>query len=321
MAAPFSVEELEDIFKNPEYKKRRIGGCVDFVIAEAAVDDEYYLEDDDIYTDEEIENHLEDNAPSADNVVLAKDDQAGTSDIGQAREKATSDYMEFLIKQYGASDDISIKMRQRLASVDDISIETNMKYKVADEIDQLMLLPTTDGPNLWIVKCRVGEEKSTVLHLMRKFLTYQNINDPLKIASAVAPSGAKGYIYVEAYKPTYVKAAIINVRNLRLGQLEMVPIKELTDVLKVIKRQTGLKQKQFVRLSRGKYKDDIAQVRYVDETKNQVQLKLWPRIDYTRVRAAIKKAPLITDGKKPRLKHRPTAKPFDPVAIQYGCPY
>jgi len=73
-------------------------------------------------------------------------------------------------------------------------------------------------PNLWMVKCRAGEEKATVLLLMRKFLTFQNTNEPLQIKSVVAPEGVKGYIYVEAYKQTHTKAAIAQVGNLRIGQ-------------------------------------------------------------------------------------------------------
>lgn len=68
----------------------------------------------------------------------------------------------------------------------------------------------------------------------------------------------------------------------------MVPIKEMTDVLRVVKEQTGLKKKQWVRLKRGLYKDDIAQVDYVDVSANQVSLKLMPRIDYTRLRGALR---------------------------------
>lgn len=96
-------------------------------------------------------------------------------------------------------------------------------------------------PNLWMVKCRMGEEKSTCLLLMRKFLAYQNTNEPLQIKSVVAPEGVKGYIYIEAYKQPHVKAAIANVTNLRMGiwQQQMVPIKEMTDVLRVVKEQTG----------------------------------------------------------------------------------
>lgn len=44
---------------------------------------------------------------------------------------------------------------------------------MSDEITQQTLLPGVKDPNLWMVKCRIGEEKSTVLLLMRKFITYQ----------------------------------------------------------------------------------------------------------------------------------------------------
>lgn len=44
---------------------------------------------------------------------------------------------------------------------------------MSDEITQQTLLPGVKDPNLWMVKCRIGEEKNTVLLLMRKFLTYQ----------------------------------------------------------------------------------------------------------------------------------------------------
>lgn len=169
-----------------------------------------------------------------------------------------------------------------------------------------------------MVKCRIGEEKATVLLLMRKFLTYQNTDDPLQIKSIVAPEGVKGYIYVEAYKQTHVKAAINNVGNLRMGQWkqEMVPIKEMTDVLKVVKEQTGLKPKQWVRLRRGQYKDDIAQVDYVDMAQNSVHLKLLPRIDYTRLRGALRTTQSDADGGKRKPKRKPPAKPFDPEAIR-----
>ena len=45
--------------------------------------------------------------------------------------------------------------------------------EMSDEITQQTLLPGVKDPNLWMVKCRIGEEKNTLLLLMRKFLTYQ----------------------------------------------------------------------------------------------------------------------------------------------------
>ena len=74
--------------------------------------------------------------------------------------------------------------------------------------------------------------------------------------------GLKGYIYVEAFKQQHVKQAIEDIGNLRIGRWQqlMVPIREMTDVLSVVKDTTGLKQGSWVRIKRGMYKDDIAQV-------------------------------------------------------------
>ena len=40
----------------------------------------------------------------------------------------------------------------------------------------------------------------------------------------------------------------------------MVPIREMTDVMKVVKEVVSVKPRQWVRLKRGIYKDDLAQV-------------------------------------------------------------
>ncbi|KAI4797212.1 hypothetical protein KUCAC02_025255, partial [Chaenocephalus aceratus] len=110
---------------------------------------------------------------------------------------------------------------------------------------------------------------------------------PLQIKSVVAPDHVKGYIYVESYKQTHVKAAIEGIGNLRMGlwNQQMVPIKEMTDVLKVVKEVTNLKPKSWVRLKRGLYKDDIAQVDYVEPSQNTISLKMIPRIDLDRIKA------------------------------------
>ena len=57
--------------------------------------------------------------------------------------------------------------------------------------------------------------------------------------------------------------AIEGFGTLRLGKWQqmMVPIKEMTDVMKVVKEVVSVKPKQWVRLKRGIYKDDLEQVR------------------------------------------------------------
>nr|XP_006824005.1 PREDICTED: transcription elongation factor SPT5 isoform X2 [Saccoglossus kowalevskii] len=171
-------------------------------------------------------------------------------------------------------------------------------------------------PNLWMVKCKMGEEKATAVTLMRKFIAYQVQDEPLQIKSVIAVEGLKGYIYVESYKQTHVKHAIEGIGNLRLGlwTQQMVPIKEMPDVLKVVKEVVTLKPKSWVRLKRGVFKDDLAQVDYVEPAQNQVTLKLVPRVDYSRPRGIARTA---TDNQEKRKRNKkPTQKLFDVDAIR-----
>lgn len=52
-------------------------------------------------------------------------------------------------------------------------------YQVPEEIAQQSLLPDVKSPNLWPVKCRMGEEKQTAFLLMRKYLALEN-NEKVK---------------------------------------------------------------------------------------------------------------------------------------------
>ena len=194
-------------------------------------------------------------------------------------------------------------------------------YDVPDDITQQALMPGVKDPNLWMVKCKIGEEKATVLQLMRKYIAFSKTEEPLQIKSVVAPEGSKGYIYIEAYKQTHVKNAIANVNNLRMGvwKQTMVPIGEMTEVLKVTKDSSNIKVGQWVRLKRGLFKDDLAQVDYLDTAQNQVHLKLIPRIDYSRLRGALRntenEAANAAAAKRKRFK-RPAAKLFDQDAVR-----
>lgn len=188
----------------------------------------------------------------------------------------------------------------------------NEASETSEEITQQTLLPGVKDPNLWMIRCRIGEEKATVMQLMRKFITYDNTDEPLQIKSVVAPEGVKGYIYLEAYKQTHVALAVQGISNLRMGlyKQQMVPIKEMTDVMRVIKDQVKLKSGCWVRLKRSIFKDDIAQVDYVTSAQNSVHLKLIPRIDYTRMRGALRNTEKENDLKRKR-RRRPPQKLLD----------
>jgi transcription elongation factor SPT5 len=64
----------------------------------------------------------------------------------------------------------------------------------------------------------------------------------------------------------------------------MVPIKGMTDILRVVKTTYGITKGSWVRIKRGIYRDDLAKVEHCDTTQSMITLKLIPRIDYSKKR-------------------------------------
>ena len=247
----------------PRQKKRKMESGYDFIIREAEVDDE--SDDDEQW--EEVAEEIGIDGNAVEEIGLTARDIEGKrratklwEEEDEIDEHFTNKYFQELAVAHSSSSDIK---------------------KISDIITQQELLPSVKDPSLWMVKCRIGEEKATALLMMRKFLTYQFSGEPLQIKSVVVPGGLKGFIYIEAYKQSHMMAAIQNVGSLRMGtrKQQMVPIVEMADVLRIINKQTGLKVKQWVRPKRGLYKDAIAQVHYVNLAEKQVNLKLLPRND------------------------------------------
>uniref|UniRef100_A0A670JFA7 Transcription elongation factor SPT5 n=1 Tax=Podarcis muralis TaxID=64176 RepID=A0A670JFA7_PODMU len=293
----YDEEEEEDDDDRPA-KKPRHGG---FILDEADVDDEY--EDEDQWEDgaEDILEKEEFEASNIDNVVLDEDRSGARRLQNLWRDQREEELGEYYMKKYAQS-----SVRETVYGGSD---------ELSDDITQQQLLPGVKDPNLWTVKCKIGEERATAIALMRKFIAYQFTDTPLQIKSVVAPEHVKGYIYVEAYKQTHVKQAIEGVGNLRMGywNQQMVPIKEMTDVLKVVKEVTNLKPKSWVRLKRGIYKDDIAQVDYVEPSQNQISLKMIPRIDFDRIKARMSLKDWFAKRKKFK---RPPQRLFDAEKIR-----
>lgn len=294
----YDEEEEEDDDDRPR-KKPKHGG---FILDEADVDDEY--EDEEEQWEEGAEDILEKEEAEVSNLdhMALDDDHSGSRRLQNlwrdSREEALGEYyMRKYAKSSGGEH------------------YSGGSEELSDDITQQQLLPGVKDPNLWTVKCKIGEERATAIALMRKFIAYQFTDTPLQIKSVVAPDHVKGYIYVESYKQTHVKSAIEGIGNLRMGlwNQQMVPIKEMTDVLKVVKEVTNLKPKSWVRLKRGLYKDDIAQVDYVEPSQNTISLKMIPRIDLDRIKAKMSLKDWFAKRKKFK---RPAQRLFDAEKIR-----
>lgn len=293
-------DEDDDYDRRPKKKKKRS----DFIIDEAEVDE-----------DTEEQEDMWDDAEGVDDNFANEADEAGRTarDIEARMRKERGERGAGVGFDDEGIDAEALEEYYRQRYNEDTAAVARFGEggeEMSDEITQQTLLPGVKDPNLWMVKCLPGTEKEIVLRIMNKFIAYQHTEDPLQIRSVVAPEHVKGYVYIEAFKQTHVKALIEGINALRMGlyQQQMVPIKEMTDVLRVVKEQSGLKPRQWVRLKRGVFKDDLAQVDYVDMAQNMVHLKLLARIDYSRFRGALR-----TSGadKKDKKKKRPPAKLFD----------
>lgn len=156
-------EEEEDDDRPP--KKPRHGG---FILDEADVDDEYEDEDqwedgaEDILEKEEIE------ASNIDNVVLDEDRSGARRLQNLWRDQREEELGEYYMKKYAKS-----SVGETVYGGSD---------ELSDDITQQQLLPGVKDPNLWTVKCKIGEERATAISLMRKFIAYQFTEHPCRLS-------------------------------------------------------------------------------------------------------------------------------------------
>lgn len=147
---------------------------------------------------------------------------------------------------------------------------------------QRLLLPSVEDPTIWGVRCKPGKEREVVFAIMKRVEERRGTSDPAKISAAFERGGGAmaGFVYVEARKQGDVTNACENIINCYPHTKQvLVPINEMPDLLRTRKSKT-LAPMMYVRLRRGKYQGDLAQVLEVDASGLDVELKLVPRLDY-----------------------------------------
>lgn len=166
---------------------------------------------------------------------------------------------------------------------------------LGEHIPKNLLMPSVDDPSIWAVKCKPGREKEIVAALFRKFEVHYKTSQELRIISAFYRDSLKGYIYVEARLETDVREAVQGFVGVYKSEFRMVPIEEMPDLLRTKKRETPIVAGGWVRIKRGKYNGDLAQVIEVMENADEVGLRFIPRIDMNPKEEGMK---VGSDGKK-----------------------
>jgi transcription elongation factor SPT5 len=148
-------------------------------------------------------------------------------------------------------------------------------------IPKRLLLPSVNDPSIWGIKCKPGKEREVVLMIMKRLEERAQTKNPLKITAAFERKETiQGYLYVEARSVTDVESALDGLLNVypRNGKL-LVPIKEMPDLLRTNKTKE-LEPGQYIRIKRGLYQGDLAQIIEVENHGRDAILRIVPRLDY-----------------------------------------
>ena len=147
-------------------------------------------------------------------------------------------------------------------------------------VSQQSLVPSVTDPGLWMFSCPTGKEQELVYQIMNKCVAFAKQGKPLGITSVVVAQ-TKGKIYVESFSEPAVMEAVQGVRGLMQYTSVKVPIADMTTVMTVIPKKVPVKKNDWVRMTRGHFKGDLALVKHVRETGLKCVVQCVPRIDLT----------------------------------------
>ncbi|MCJ1306359.1 transcription elongation factor spt5 [Agyrium rufum] len=258
-------EDDEDAVSGRPRKRSRRDPRNQFIDIEAEVDDEDEADDDDDEIERDgfiAETHPDD---LADLPAGAETDDRGHRELDRKREREqqmdAEKQAQLLKERYG----------RRQATTSDVAV-----------VPKRLLLPSVDDPSVWGVRAKPGKEREVVMTIMKRVEERMNSKNPMPLISAFerGGTGMVGYVYIEALKQADIFAALDGISNIYpRTKMVLVPIKEMPDLLRVTKSEQ-LQPGGYVRLKRGRYAGDLAQIEEVETNGLTVSLRLVPRLDY-----------------------------------------
>jgi transcription elongation factor SPT5 len=168
-----------------------------------------------------------------------------------------------------------------------------------NEVPQRLLMPSVHDASLWQIRvkvsrlqntasvvyliflsCQPGRERDIVFSLIRKAMARESAHRALNILSAFQRDSLPGMIYVEARSAKQVNEACHGLVGIYPSRgIVLVPIDEMASLLQIKKQDLTVTPGSWVRIRRGKYQGDLAQVMDITENGEDVGLKFIPRID------------------------------------------
>lgn len=275
-------------------KRKRRRGANQFIDIEAEVDDE---EEEELDEEDEEAELLREQFIAEDHAVDENDkahrDDRLHREYDRRRQAAEDQDAEQLAE--------TLKQRYR---------KTHVVYRgetaTSGTVSQKLLMPSINDPSIYAIRCTPGREKDLVRKLYEKKRTLDRLNNPMDILTVFQRDAFRGYIYIEAKRPDAIDKALVGMVNVYVRDKLLVPVKEYPDLLKQVKSSdVELVPGIYVRITRGKYKGDLAVVDNLSENGLDVRCKLVPRLDYGR------NDEVDREGRKIKLKVRPLPRLFN----------
>ena len=269
------------------------------------IDDEYKSEEDDDYSfSEEEKKHKKKKMignkrkrnikkkknkkeKTGKNFFLEGEAEENEEEDSYGSGEVTKEQQEKIYKKY---DDTHLKKKEQLKITDDNEEEIAKRYdqKVNEQTEEeddyyenIGKRPKMSDPKLWLIKCKIGEEKEILNNLFHKFFHFKSKEpkDRLKIFSIISYDNLKGKIFVEAFNQRDVVHAISGMTNVNPNSIQIIPIDECTKIFEYDKYQKiEINRNQLVRIKHGNYEGDLAKVVYIEDPINKIYIELVPRI-------------------------------------------
>ena len=259
-----------------------------------------------------------------------EDDEAAAAfkDL-KARGMTRDDYQQEVITRIKRENEAKRERERKQKSAEEVAAELESRYKGGayrtgggdDDEDGAgaggganeAALPSITDPKLWQLRCKEGSEADILIALMNKFVAKKEEGAPLSIISA--SSTAPGIIYIEAFRESHARLAVNGIPNLwgfKPGSIILVPVPQMTAAMRVSALRVVFKAGELVRVTRGAYKGDVAQV--VRVSADKVLIRLVPRIDFkalASLRGIAGRAPNAGGG-----GGRPSQRPYNRVEFE-----
>lgn len=149
-------------------------------------------------------------------------------------------------------------------------------------VPKRLLLPSVEDPSIWGCRCKPGKERDVVYSIQKRIEDRPaGSRNPVRIISAFERGNMmQGWFYCEARRQADVTDGLEGVNFYYPSQkMTLVPVKEMPDLLRV-KKSEALNPGGWVRIKRGKYQGDLAQIEEIETNGLNATLRIVPRLDY-----------------------------------------